>query len=138
MPPRITRNAEAGQDYGNPFVGPVDHTNQLAVDVGLLTAAEVDANGYIRPGLPLAADGTLIGIAPDYAYGAVVEATKVAEGNTQLQRDAAGPAGDGIVRIAVARSGLLNRDIVEDNLGRVLSADEIAGIGAASSRLALV
>lgn len=134
MPPKVQRNiVGASQDYGKPFVGPVNHTHQLAVNVAVLTAFEVDSKGYLKPGVIFDKAGILVGVGPAYAYGATVEATKVADGNTAPLLAAAG-----VVRVAVARIGLLNGDIIEDNLGRVLTANELAGFERAGTHLALV
>ena len=131
MPNRITTTS-GGATYGNPFIGPVQHPVAIRVDVSDLTNVEVDAKGYLKPGVLLKEDGTIIdGTVGEYAYGAVVEATKVADDNTAL----AGVTDD--IDVTVAPFALLNRDILEDNLGRALSANELAAIRAAGSRLAI-
>lgn len=214
-------------DYGNPFVGPVQHTVPVAVPIADLTADEVDARGYLKPGVPLTlagalvaamtrstlgspaaggsnvGDGTVgsvvggwgaptetitltciseaanagtfrvegsksgvIGVATvavpfvspiinftiadgatdfdigdtftiaatagalDRVHGCVVEAVKVAASNSDTDRTAAGT-----VPVVVATHGLVNRDLLEDILGRALTASEIAGF--AGSNLTL-
>lgn len=133
MPMKVTRDAtQSATDYGNPFVGPVNHTHQLAIVVSGLTTAEVDAKGFLKPGLPLKLDGTLVG-ATEAVGVIVVEGQKVADGNAAGDLAAAGT-----VRVAVARLCLVNRDIVEDNLGRALTAAEVAGFSLAGSLCGLV
>lgn len=134
MPPKVQRNiVGASQDYGHPMVGPVNHTHQLAVNIAVLTTREVDANGYLKPGVIFDKAGILVGVAPAYNYGIVIAPVKVAKSNAAADLTAAG-----IQRVAVARFGLVNGDIVEDNLGAVLTANELAGFERAGTHLALV
>jgi hypothetical protein len=134
MPPKVTRNiTPASQDYGHPMVGPVNHTHQLAVNIAVLTSREVDAKGYLKPGVIFDKAGALVGIAPAFNYGIVIAPVKVAASNSAGDLTAAG-----VVRVVVARFGLVNGDIVEDNLGAVLTANELAGFERAGSHLALV
>lgn len=133
MPIRVKKNIlGASADYGNPFVGPINHTVQLAVPIGALTSGEVDAKGYLKPGLPLTAAGAKVAL-NGVVHGVVVEATKVAESNIAADLTAAGTQ-----RVAVARRGMVNGDIIEDNLGRVLDANERAGFALAGSYIALI
>jgi hypothetical protein len=46
--------------YGSPFVGPVNHTAAIDVDLTGLTSDEIDAKGYLKPGVPLSRAGALI------------------------------------------------------------------------------
>lgn len=134
MPVKVQRNiVAAAQDYGKVMVGPVNHVHQLAVNIAVLTAREVDAKGYLKPGVIFDKAGALVGVAPAYNYGIVIEATKVANSNVAADLVAAG-----VVRVAVSRFGLVNGDIVEDNLGAVLTANELAGFERAGTHLALV
>ena len=131
MPIRIRKTAAGGSGYGWPFIGPVDHTVQLKVDVSALTLKEVDKRGYLKPGVPFKRNGTLIG-AGEKLYGVSVEATRVAESNSA---DDLAAAVDPFV--AVATIAQVNRDIVEDNLARALTADEVAAFDAAGSKISL-
>lgn len=133
MPMEITTVA-AGNNYGNPFIGPIDHTDQITVDVSGLTTDEVDAYGYLKPGVPLARTGILVGASPAYVYGVVIEAVKIVPINPTNGTLAAVTV-DPIVAVAVV--GVVNRDIAEDNLGRAYSANEIAGFDAAGSKIVL-
>lgn len=61
MPITITQPADQDSVYGSPFVGPINHTDQIPCDLSNLTAREVDANGVLRPGVPLRSNGALVG-----------------------------------------------------------------------------
>lgn len=135
MPMKISSVASAGEAHPNPFVGPVNHTYAVPVDVSGLTSREVDANGYLKPGVLFKIAGGLLVLADatvgEYIAGAVVEAVKVHTDNTTL----AGVTAD--VEVAIATFCLLNRDILEDSLGAALTADELAAIAAAGSHVAI-
>lgn len=131
MPLKTSVVSSGGSVYGHPFVGPVNHTDVVRVDVSAMSNDEVDADGYLKPGVPLASDGTLCGTA-DTVKGVVIEPVKVADGN-----EAADLTGATDIDVAVAIIGLVNRDIVEDNLGRALTADEIAAFAKAGSHVSL-
>lgn len=126
-----------GATYGDPFVGPYEHTHAVRLDVSSFTqgdgAAEIDSKGYIRPGTPvqLNVTGTPVGAvhgakvtAADQRAGVVIEPIKVLQtGET--------PATGTDQDLAVAFNTAINRAIVEDNLERALSAAEIAALNAA-------
>lgn len=120
----------AGERTINPFVGPVDHPISIEIDPGNFTTAEVDANGFLKPGIPLAVDGTLVGVG-EAAFGVVAEAVKIAEDNAAATLAAAAN-----LQITVFTFAMVNRDALEDLLGRALTADEIAGF-ASSQNLVL-
>ena len=93
----------------------------------------VDADGVLKPGTPLKADGTLAGDAVDETAERVLPfAVGIAEGSTDALLDAA-PNGD----VAANTRGDIVRSHVEGNLGRVLTANELAAF-AASGRFVLV
>lgn len=117
--------------YGKPFIdGPRDILH-VKVDVSGLTTDEVDADGYLKAGVPLTIDGLLIGASNTKRVGVTPNEVKIAETNTGL----AGITNDPFV--AVAFSGSVNRDSMEDNLGRVLTANEIAGLNGVGSSIKL-
>lgn len=137
MPIKITSFSGSGQSYSSPFTGPIDHTAAIPILLTNFTSAEVDANGYLKPGVPIkyaAADtqGLPISATSQFVYGCVVEATKVADGNTSGQLTGK------VVLVAVATKAQVRRAILEDILGRVLSANEIAAFDAAGSQTRLV
>lgn len=133
MPLAIETTA-GGTAYGNVFIGGVNHPAQIKVDVSQLTIAEVDAFGYLKPGVPLTKAGILVGAAPAFVYGVTIEAQKIVPVNPTDVTLAAVTV-DPI--ITVNTIGHVNRDVAEDNLGRAYTADEIAGFDAAGSKLAL-
>lgn len=132
MPMRVTSTA-GGEVHPNPFVGPINHTVGIRVDVSTLTTAEVDADGYIRPGVLLKENGALAdATANETIYGAVVEATKIADDNVAGTLAAADD-----VEVPVAMFVLINRDILEDSLGRAVSANELAALARGGSHVVL-
>jgi len=131
---KISSVADAGEVHPNPFVGPVNHTVALLVDVSTLTTDEVDNYGYLKPGVIIQATGDKITAPSQIAYGAVVEAVQVAPAGSDNTALAAITVD---VEVAVGLFVLLNRDILEDSLGRAVSADELAAIDAAGSHVAI-
>ncbi len=122
----ITSHAGA-ESYANPFIS-LTGTVNLLIDVSTLTIAEVDADGYLKPGVPFFTDGDLVAAA-EPVYGCSIAPVRIAETNTTL-------ATDPDILIAVG-FGVINRDIGEDNLGRVYSATEIADFLLAGSNVHL-
>jgi len=131
MPMQITTTA-GGVAHSIPFVGPVQHTDHVKLDVSEMSDKEVDENGYLKPGVPLTSAGILVGASPAYPHGCSAEAQRVASGNTDAILDAATD-----VLVTVVTHGIVNRDILEDILGRALTANEIAGFDRAGSHLRL-
>jgi hypothetical protein len=135
MPLDIT-NVTGGKSYGNPFVGPVDHPAHVKVDISGLTTKEVDSSGYLKPGVPLEEDGTTVG-SGEFVFGVTIEAVK-------LPLVTVPPTNDTLATethdcfVAVGTIGQVNQDIMEDNLDRALTADEIAGFNLAGSKLVLL
>ena len=132
MPLRIN-TVDGGASHGNPFVGPIVATAHVKVDVSDLSDDEIDANGYLKPGVPLKQDGNLVDSGA-FVFGVTVEATKVAESNASA--DIAAVTTDPFV--AVATICQVSQDIIEDTLGRALTADELAGFDVAGSKVSLI
>lgn len=130
MPIRVEDTRAAGTAHPNPFVGPINHTVAIRVDVSTLTTAEVDEQGYIRAGVPLQASGALVSAPGQIVWGCVVEPVKIADDNVAGTLAAAAD-----VDVAVATIAQVNQDILEDALGRALTADEIAAFDAGTLRL---
>lgn len=120
-----------GTAYAAVIVGAVLGMTHIKLDVSTLTPAEVDANGYVKPGVPLQKDGTLVSAAGQSVYGITIEASHFRVDNMGLAADTTDPI------IAVCTLGVVNLDIVEDNLGRPLSANELAAFNSAGCRLNL-
>jgi hypothetical protein len=134
MPVNVKTVRQAGSGYALPFLGPhTDYTVQIDIDVTALTDDEIDQDGYLKPGTPFDIAGALVGASPAFVYGVSIEPIKVAEGNDAASIAAASDA----FQIAVLVIGIVNRDAVEDNLGRALTANEIAGFDRAGSKLVL-
>lgn len=133
MPLGIETTA-GGRAYANPFIGGVDHPAQIKVDVSGLSTDEVDEFGYLKPGVPLAKTGILVGASPAFVYGVTFEAQKIVP-NNPTNDSLAAVTSDPIITVNTV--GHANRDVIEDNLGRALTADEIAGFDRAGSKIAL-
>lgn len=135
MPFGVTSTATEATGYGHPFVGPVHHTDVVPVDISDLTIDEVDANGYLKPGVPLSKAGDTIGTTVP-VHGVTIEPIKLTHA-TIPPTNASLAADTGTMQVAVGTHGVVNRDICEDNLGRALTANEIAGFALAGSNLHL-
>lgn len=139
MPVRFNPAVTApGKLYGRPFVGPVNHTAQIAVNITVLTATEVDSQGFLIPGVPLSAAGALIGAATA-VFGVVPEPLDVLHITAYSTLTwAAALAAAGTQQLAVGIIGAVNRKIIEDNRGVVLTANEIAGFATAPCTIKLL
>lgn len=128
MPPiTIEQTRTGGMAYANPFVGPLNHTFPVRVDVSALDATLVDARGYLkagvilqRNGLPIPAPTGAAGEVAQPGYGVVVEPIKVAASNAAADLGAAVD-----IDVSVAVIGAVNRAIAEDILGRAYHAFEL-------------
>jgi hypothetical protein len=132
--PISVKEVAGGSNYGNPLVGDPGPFTHIKLDVSGLTEDEVDTYGYLKPGVLLNSAGDLLGAA-DFAYCIVVEATKLPIVVPATDASLAAETGDPL--IAVCTGGLINRDVVEDNLGRALTADELDAIITAGSQFSL-
>lgn len=126
---------EGGQVYTNPFVGPNNHPAPVRVDLSTLFGSDwLDARGYLKPGTPFTAAGALVAAPGAEVHGLLFEATQVVDMGsnlvavTQAALDAAGDR-----NLIVSLICTVNQDVLEDNLGRALTADEIAAIDASGS-----
>jgi hypothetical protein len=123
-------NTAGGITHGDPFVGGAHDATNIKVDVSTLTTDWVDAYGFVKPGCPLQIDGTLAGTgASQTAYCVVIGARKIPGTTTNV---GIGTNTNDFI-LGAATSALLNRDIIEDNIGRVLSANELAAFAASNS-----
>jgi hypothetical protein len=132
------RNTAGGPVYASPMVGPVHHTLHKKIDLSLLTTAEVDADGYLKPGCVFKeAAGLLVPVGAAAGVIFIVhEAVKLAlvtipPTNTTLGTE----TGDHL--IAVASHGVVNLDIAEDNKGIAYTANELTSFVTAGTHLAL-
>src|SRR5262249_4619595 len=97
--------------------------------------AEVDQDGYLKPGVVFKEAGNLL-ILVGAAAGAIVVIHEAVKLPITLPRDnttLAAETGDCLVAAAVI--GLVNRDIAEDNMGRAYTANELASFATAGTLL---
>jgi hypothetical protein len=134
MPLAITKTV-GGTTYGPVFIGDIDHMQQVLVDISTLTTDEVDADGYLKPGVPFQKDGTLVSASSgQFVYAVNPEAQNLRMAvlpptNATLAADTrTWPLGMGTM-------GEINRDIAEDNLGRAYTSNELAAFNAAGSMI---
>jgi hypothetical protein len=134
MPIRVT-STTGGLAHAPVFVtGPLE-TDIVVCDISDLTINEVDQDGFLKPGVPLSKVGDLVGAAVP-VYGVTIEPIRIPHA-TIPPTNASLAADTGTVQIAVGVMGKVNRDIMEDNLGRALTANEIAGFALADCRVIL-
>lgn len=129
MPTSISTNT-GGLAHSPVFVGKIGNTDVVKVDISDLTTKEVDADGYLKPGVPFDKSGNTVGNGVA-VYGVTIEPIKLPHA-TIPPTDVSLAADTGTCPVAVG-FGLVNRDIAEDNLGRAYTADEIAGFDLAGS-----
>lgn len=129
MPIGITSTA-GGTVHAPVFVGQIVGTDVVVVDISDLTTKEVDADGYLKPGVPFDKSGNTVGSGVA-VWGVTIEPIKIKHA-TIPPTDASLAADTGTYPVTVG-FGLCNRDIMENNLGRALTADEIAGFDLAGS-----
>ena len=126
---RVTTMSGGGEVHPTPFLGPQSHPAPVRITPSNFTVAEVDARGYLKAGTPLLRTGALVTAvvtAGEAIYGCLIEATKIAESNSVADLAAA----DANQTVIVATICTLNRAILEDALGRALTAGELAAANA--------
>lgn len=132
MPVSVAKTAGTST-YGNPIVGEPGPLLQVVVDISELTTDEVDADGFLKPGVSFKSDGTQ----PDgsgFMYAMNIEPTKII---TYVPTNALLAADTDTIPVGCVIGGVINRDIVEDNLGRAMTANELAAAIAAGSQFTL-
>lgn len=118
MPIRVKKTPGDGPTYGDVRAGAYNNVHQIKLAVSGLSAA-ADADGYIPPGLPIRNAGTVGALVSGADQSAVVigpEAVRLG-------------AADHFANVIL--DGPLNRGMIEANIGRVLSANELAALTAA-------
>lgn len=126
-------NTAGGIAYPNPFTSQINDTGHVKLDTSTMTAdtgsgGEVDAYGYLKPGVPLKSDGTLVSGSSQVVYGVTMHPIKLPGRTSGSSPALSGDTTDPI--IGVALSGTINRDAAEDILGRAYSANELAALTA--------
>ena len=105
--PMIITETTGGTNYTSPFIGPVDHTLHVLLDISTFTTDEIDADGYLKPGVPIAllANGKGVGIGDEAAAGSAVATADA--GNT-------GNGAMGAITVgAGAKAGTYRLEIIE-------------------------
>lgn len=135
--PNMGEKRGGGQNYSDPFLGPVDHTAHLKIDVSQLTTREVDARGFLKPGVPFTVAGTRpTGAAGEFIYGVSVAPVELA-GVSANPTDVSLAAVTEDQFIAVATIAQVQRHIARDNLGSDYSANELTAFRAAGCHITL-
>lgn len=136
MPAHIKKTA-GGTTYGPVFIGDILGMQQVVVDISTLTTDEVDADGYLKPGVAFQKDGTLVSA----GSGQFVYAVNHEEQNLRM---AVLPPTNGTLSgdtrtwpLGMATIGEVNRDIAEDNMGRAYNSNELVAFNAAGSMIHL-
>lgn len=123
--------------YGPVFIGDILGMQQVVVDISELTTDEVDADGWLKPGVAFKKDGTLCdGTGGEFVYAVNPE--------PQNLRMAVIPPTNGTLAadtrlypLGMGTIGEVNRDIAEDNMGRAYTANELTAFNAAGSMIHL-
>lgn len=135
MPMHVKRTA-GGTTYASPFIGSIGAMMQVVVDVSTLTTKEVDADGWLKPGVPFRKNGTLISGSGQFVYAVNPEAQNLRL-DTVPPTDVSLAADTKTYPLGMAIRGDLNRDIIEDILDRALTANELAAFEAAGSHFTI-
>lgn len=134
MPIRIKKTA-GDTTYAPVFLGEILAMEQVLIDVSELTTDEVDADGWLKPGVPFKQDGTLadgsghiyaVNPEPQDLFLATIPPT-----NTSLGNDTK------LFPLGMGTMGTVNRDLIEDNLGRALTANELTAFATAPCKINL-
>lgn len=134
--PLFIKKTAGGTTYGPVFIGDILGMQQVLVDISTLTTDEVDADGYLKPGVAFQKDGTLVSAGSQFVYAVNPE--------PQNLRMAVLPPTNGTLSgdtrtwpLGMGTIGEVNRDIAEDNMGRAYNANELAAFNAAGSMIHL-
>lgn len=122
MPISVTETAAAGRSQGDIRIGECQ-VHQVKLDVSALTGVD-DANGTLPVGLPVLATGVPVTGTTDAVFGLI--------GPEPVHLEAADHFGN------VYISGNFNKNMIEDNLGRALDANELASLALVKSRLNVI
>lgn len=123
--------------YGPVFVPAPLSLQQVVVDISELTTAEVDADGYLKPGVAFKKDGTVAdGTSGEFIYAVNPEPQWIGHA-TIPPTDASLAADTGVAHLGMGTVGEVNRDVAEDNMGRAYNANELAAFNAAGSHISL-
>lgn len=134
MPMHVKKTA-GGTTYGPVFNGDILAMEQVLVDVSELTTDEVDADGWLKPGVPFKQDGTLAdGSGHIYAVNPEPQNLRL---DTVPPTNASLAADTKTWPLGMGTMGTVNRDVIEDNLGRALTANELTAFATAPCKINL-
>jgi hypothetical protein len=134
MPMRVKKTA-GDTTYAPVFLGEILAMEQVLIDVSELTTAEVDADGWLKPGVPFKQDGTLAdGSGHIYAVNPEPQDLFLA---TVPPTDVSLAADTKTFPLGMGTMGTVNRDVIEDNLGRALTANELTAFATAPCKINL-
>lgn len=134
MPMHVKKTA-GGTTYAPVFLGNILAMEQVLVDVSELTTAEVDADGWLKPGVPFKQDGTLAdGSGHIYAVNPEPQNLHL---DTVPPTDVSLAADTKTYPLGMGTMGTVNRDVIEDNLGRALTANELTAFATAPCKINL-
>lgn len=134
MPLKVKKTA-GGTTYAPVFLGEILAMEQVLVDVSELTTAEVDADGWLKPGVPFKQDGTLAdGSGHIYAVNPEPQDLML---STIPPTDVSLAADTKTFPLGMGTMGIVNRDVIEDNLGRALTANELTAFTTAPCKINL-
>lgn len=123
--------------YGPVFIGDILGMQQVLVDISELTTDEVDADGFLKPGVAFKKDGTLAdGTGGEFIYAVNPEPQNLRMAVLPPTNGTLG-ADTRLYPLGMGTIGEVNRDIAEDNLGRAYTANELAAFNAAGSMIHL-
>lgn len=115
------------------FLGPHDHSVSIPVDLTQFTNKEIDADGYLKPYVPLRRGGLVVSGAGQFVYGVTAEAFKVADDNADDTIAALGT-----VDVPVYLRPTVVRHYAEDVLDRAYTSNELSAFDAAGSKAVLI
>lgn len=134
MPFDVRTTYAAGDVYADVFIGPANHSVQILLDVDKFTSAHVDSDGFLIPGVAIRENGTPVLNASEYVYGVLRERVRIGYdgttyGNSNTILDAATD-----IEVAVFTAGQVSKAQMEDNLGRVLTQNEVDAFEATGNK----
>lgn len=135
--PMHVKKTDGGTTYAPVFIGDILGMQQVVVDISTLTTDEVDADGYLKPGVAFQKDGTLVSA----GSGQFVYAVNPEPQNLHM---AVLPPTNGTLSgdtrtypLGMGTGGEINRDVAEDMMGRAYNSNELAAFNAAGSMIHL-
>jgi len=126
-----------GTTYTPVFIGMVLGMQQVVVDVSTLTTDEVDADGWLKPGVAFQKDGTLVSAGSGQFVYAVNPEPQNLHLDTIPPTNVSLAADTKTYPLGMGTGGEVNRDVAEDNMGRAYNSNELAAFNAPGSMIHL-